>query len=301
MKNLTVIIPAFNECESIGTTIKAVRSIESDLHSRGVELQICIIDDGSSDSTADIAKAEGAERVISHRVNRGLGAAIRSGLNSARDNGADLVIKFDADLQHDPEDIPAMLDPILKDEADVVYGNRFRAIQYRMPIVRRLGNYVFTAIMRWLTKWPLHDSQPGIFGVGKPYLERFFLPGDYNYTQQLLLDAYHKGMRFTEVPVSFRERESGTSFVSLRYPFIVLPQIFLLLVSLRPLKVFGPVGSCFLLIGVGVFVWDLAHWALSSYPDPAEHVNAVLGFTLFGIQTLFFGVLAHLIIQQTRH
>ena len=240
----------------------------------------------------------GADRVVHHKVNRGLGAAIRTGLVSARSDGADVVIKFDADLQHDPNDIPDLIQPILLDEADIVYGDRFERIEYRMPIIRKIGNITFTRLMAWLTGWPLKDSQPGIFAVSRTYLERFYLPGDYNYTQQLLLDAYHKGMRFAHVPVSFRKRETGRSFVSLRYPFKVLTQILLLLTTLKPLRVFVPLGATFVLIGGGVFAWDLVHWLLGITSRPAVHVNAILGFGLFGIQTLFFGLLGHLIIQQ---
>lgn len=295
---LVVIVPAYNEADSIQTTLTRLYGVSAQLADIGFKLQVYVVDDGSADGTGELARKGGADRVVRHRVNQGLGAAIRTGLAAARQDGADVVVKFDADLQHEPSDILALVEPVARDEADIVYGNRFERIEYRMPVVRRAGNIVFTRIMRWLTKWPLRDSQPGIFAVSRAYLEVFYLPGDYNYTQQVLLDAYHKGMRFAHVPVTFRSRESGQSFVSLRYPFRVLPQILLLLVALRPLKVFGPIGALFLLIGGGVFAWDLVQWSMGRYGDPAQHANAIIGFSLFGLQTLFFGVLAHLVIQQ---
>src|SRR5690606_15584467 len=106
-------------------------------------------------------------------------------------------------------------------------------ITYKMPFVRRVGNWVFTRLMAWLTGWPLKDSQPGIFAVDRSYLECFYMPGDYNYTQQILLDAYHKGLRFQHADVTFRSRVSGKSFVSFRYPFKVLPQILMVLVGVK--------------------------------------------------------------------
>jgi glycosyltransferase involved in cell wall biosynthesis len=238
--------------------------------------------------------------VIRHRVNQGLGAAVRSGLTAARAGGADIVVKFDADLQHDPADIAALLAPILGDEADVVYGNRFERLEYAMPWVRRAGNALFTRLMRWLTGWPLRDSQPGIFAVDRAYLEGFYLPGDYNYTQQILLDAYHRGLRFAHVPVAFRRRATGESFVSYRYPFKVLPQIVMVLAGVRPMKVFAPIGLAFLAVALGVFGWELAVWVRGEAARPVENVNLVLGTGLFGLQTLFFGILAELIVRRPR-
>lgn len=297
-RHLVVIVPAYDEADRISETIEALRKSTAELVSSGIDTSIFVIDDGSRDETTSLASAAGADRVIRHRINQGLGAAVRTGLTAARNAGADLVVKFDADLQHDPSDIPALIDPILTDEADVVYGNRFDRIEYRMPLVRRVGNRVFTALMQWLTRWPLRDSQPGILAVGRAYLERFHLPGNYNYTQQVLLDAYHRGLRFAHVPVAFRERETGQSFVSLKYPFKVLPQIFWLLVGVRPMKIFGSVGLLFLAVASGVLLWDISRWMAGVYAKPAQHVNAIIGFGLFGLQTLFFGVLAHLIIMQ---
>lgn len=295
-----VIVPAFNEEGRIGETVQALRRVGEAMAGAGQILSVCVIDDGSTDDTAALARQAGAERVLSHGVNQGLGAAVRTGLAAARGDGADIVVKFDADLQHAPGDIPSLLEPILNDDADVVYGNRFEKIEYRMPFVRRVGNVVLTALMRWLTGWPLKDAQPGIFAVNRAYLEVFYLPGDYNYTQQILLDAFHKGMRFAQVPVRFRERVTGRSFISLKYPFKVLPQILMVLVAVKPMRVFVPAGLLFLAGAGAIFSVELVLWLLGQTAKPVEHVNAVLGLSFFGLQTVFFGVLAELIVQLRR-
>ncbi len=300
LHKLIVIVPAYNEEKTIGATIAALRGQSGPLRALGVALQVYVIDDGSRDGTRAGAESAGADRVLRHRTNCGLGAAVRTGLAAARADGADIVIKYDADLQHDPADLGAMIAPILADEADIVYGNRFGRIEYRMPLVRRMGNRFFTALMRFLTKWPLKDAQPGIFAVSRAYLEVFQLPGDYNYTQQILIDGYHKGMRFAHCPVVFRKREAGKSFISLRYPFKVLPQILMVIVGVKPMKLFGAVGALFLLLGGGIFIVELAQWFLGASPKPVMHVNAVLGFSLFGAQALFFGIIAELILQMRR-
>ncbi|WP_085446241.1 glycosyltransferase family 2 protein [Magnetofaba australis] len=295
---ITIIIPAYNEAEMIGNTVAALVDLKPEYKEKGLDLRIFVVDDGSADDTRQLAENAGADRVLRHRVNQGLGAAVRTGLTAAHNDGADITVKFDADLQHDPNDILPLIQPIRDDEADVVYGNRFERIEYAMPLVRKVGNRVFTGLMRWLTKWPLKDSQPGIFAVHRVFTGMFYMPGDYNYTQQILVDAYRKGMRFAHVPVAFRKRVTGKSFISFKYPFKVLPQIFMVLVAVRPLKVFAPIGFAFLLPGALIGIWEFFDWAWGSGAKPIQHVNLVLGLTLFGMQTIFFGILAHLIVDK---
>ena len=213
---------AVNEQEAIAQVVGSIQAFRAETE---LKLAVCVIDDGSTDNTATVARNAGADRVISHGSNRGCGAAVRSGLVYGRDQGADIVVKMDGDGPHDPADISELLRPILEDRADVVYGNRFPRMGYRMPLLRRVGNSCFRSLMRWLTHWDIDDSQPGSFAVNASYLRVSFIPGDYNYTQQVLLDAYLKGMRFAQVPVSFKKRESGSSFVSFKYPFVALHQI----------------------------------------------------------------------------
>ena len=294
---LIVIVPAYNEAKKISKTIQSLSLIKTTLAGANIKCLLYLVNDGSEDETGQLAQDAGADRVIHHKINQGLGAAVRTGLKAAFADGADIAVKFDGDLQHDPNDIIKLIQPILDDSADVVYGNRFELISYRMPIVRKLGNTVFTGLMRWLTKWPLKDSQPGILSVNKNYLSVCNIPGNYNYTQQILLDAYHKGMRFTHVPVSFSERTTGKSFVSYKYPFRVIPQIIMVLVSVKPMKVFGPIGFLMLGIGSAVFLVEITLWLMGITSKPTMHDNAIIGFSLFGLQTLFFGILAELIIQ----
>jgi glycosyltransferase involved in cell wall biosynthesis len=297
MKKLIIILPAYCEEQSISKTILALKAMKPSLFDLGLELFVYVINDGSTDTTVDKAKEAGADRIVHHRVNQGLGSAIRSGFQAARRDGADILVKFDADLQHDPEDVASLIYPILNDEAEIVYGNRFDNLHYKMPFIRRVGNILFTKLMRWLTKWPVVDSQPGLFAVSKEYLQVFYIPGDYNYTQQILLDAYHKGMRFAQVPVAFNKRVTGRSFVSLRYPFKVLPQILQVLVGVKPLHVFGPISFFFLGIACSVAIVNIFNWLFVYADKPIQHVNLVIGTGLFGVQTLFFGLLADLIVN----
>jgi glycosyltransferase involved in cell wall biosynthesis len=300
MKKFIIIVPAYNEEEKIQAVVTELLKLKPEFKAKNLDLYVYIINDGSKDKTYELAQAAGADRIVQHKLNRGLGAAVRTGLNAAKNDGADIVLKFDADLQHNPQDVYAMIKPILDDEADVVYGYRFEKIAYKMPFVRRVGNLVFTGLMRWLTGWPVYDSQPGIIGMSSSYLKNFYIPGDYNYTQQILLDSFHKGMRFQHVKVEFRKRETGKSFISFKYPFKVLPQIIQIIIGVRPLKFFGPIGMFFMGIAILTVIHNLSLWIIGENNKIIENVNLVLGSSFMGIQTLYFGLLADMIVKFRR-
>ena len=294
---LIIVVPAYNETDTITQTVKALQGLKHKFLDLGVNADICVINDGSVDDTGELAVSAGADKVLTHTTNLGLGAAVRTGLSFARDGDYEIMVKFDADLQHDPLDIIRLIQPIVDDKADIVYGNRFERIDYKMPIVRKIGNRFFSAMMNKLTGWPIKDSQPGIFAVNKSYLDISYIPGNYNYTQQVLLDAYHNGFRFSHVSVAFHKRETGKSFISLKYPFKVFPQILMVVASVKPMKIFIPIGTSFILLSLLIASYQIAQWIFGDGQKPIQNVNLVLGSFLFGMQTVFFGVLAQLIVQ----
>lgn len=294
---LVVFIPAFNEEEKITAVITAINEQRVRLSKLNIELNILVIDDGSVDKTFEIVSSLGVDKLVRHKINKGLGAAVRTGLKTAMKMNADIAVKIDADLQHDPSDIMPLIEPLVDDEADIVYGNRFEKISYKMPFMRKYGNIIFIKLMRFLTGWPLKDSQPGIFAVNKDYLSNFNIPGDYNYTQQILLDAYHKDMRFEHVSVSFNKRETGQSFITLKYPIKVIYQILMVLCTVKPMKVFIPISLIFLIPAAGLFFTEILMWTLEKAPKPIMHVNALLGLMIIGLQTFFFGLLAEIIVE----
>lgn len=296
IKLVVAFIPALNEERKIGTVIEAIKRLYKGSESRGFRLKTLVVNDGSTDSTVKVAKEAGADKIISHHCNLGLGAATRTGMQAAYDIGADIALKFDADFQHDPEDIEKVIQPILKDEADIVYGSRFAGkINYKMPIVRYIGNKVFTWLMRKMTGWKISDAQTGLMVYSRKYLAIFNMPGDYNPPQQTLVDAYHKHMRYAEVPVVFHPRTTGKSFVSLRYPFEAMLQILRVLILTAPLKIFVPVGLIFIFLGLLVGFIEIILLGLGRITY--IHNTTIIIFIIFGFQALCFGILADLIID----
>ncbi|MBI2240883.1 MAG: glycosyltransferase family 2 protein [Magnetospirillum gryphiswaldense] len=297
---LYVVVPAYNEEATIAAVIGGLRAVSDRIAQMGGVLNTLVINDGSKDRTVAEAEQAGVDCLVSHRVNQGLGAAVRSGIKEAIAMGADIVVKFDADMQHDPADIPALITPILEDQADLVYGHRHNRIEYRMPLVRKAGNHFFNALMSFLTKQKVVDGQPGIIALGPAYLPKFHIPGDYNYSQQILLDAYFNGMRFTQVDVSFRPRVAGQSFISLRYPIMAISQILIILAMFAPMRIFGKFGLLCSLAGGILFIVQLVMFFLGITEKPVAQVNLVLGLVMLGVQSLSFGIIAELIRQQKR-
>jgi len=217
---IAVVIPAKDEEATIGELLDRISRVRVPGH----ELRPIVVDDGSTDGTAGIARGRGA-LVVSHPANRGLGAAVRTGLRAAVETGAPAVAYLDADLEYYPEDIPRLLEPVLAGRADYVLGSRFLGGVKGMSLHRRLGNYTFTTLLTLLTRRRVTDGQTGMRAFSHEAALKAEIIHDYNYAQVLTLDLLRKGMRMEEVPIRYRVREHGESFIRWSYPAKVLPAI----------------------------------------------------------------------------
>ena len=220
MNRLAVVVPAKDEEATIGELLDRIGVVRVP----GCELRTIVVDDGSIDRTADIARERGVD-VVRHSENMGLGAAVRTGLRTAVERGADAVAYLDADLEYYPEDIPRLVEPILAGRADYVLGSRFLGGVLAMSFYRRIGNHAFTLLLVLLTRRRMTDGQTGMRAFSREAAAAVEIVHDYNYAQVLTLDLLRKGCTFEEVPIRYRLREHGTSFVCWRYPAKVLPAI----------------------------------------------------------------------------
>jgi len=193
--NLAIIIPAYNEAGRIATTIAGIRKFGN--------ADIVVVDDGSNDDTASEARAAGA-RVIELPFNLGYGAALQTGFKYALDKGYEFAVQMDADGQHDPLSIEALISPVLKDEVDVVIGSRFLDKgNYKAPFVRRMGMYFFGIITSVVTGRRITDPTSGFQALNKKVMEFYAsdaYPADYPDADVIIM-LYRQGFRFKEVPV----------------------------------------------------------------------------------------------------
>jgi len=206
-------LPAYDEEATVGDVVRRTPN-EVDGH----PVEVVVVDDGSTDDTAAAAVAAGAE-VLSLGANRGLGAAVRAGLADAVARGAVAVAFCDADGEYAPEELPGLVAPILAGDADYVVGSRFAGLPRDMRPHRWLGNRVLTLAVRVLTwRWRverLTDGQSGYRALSRSAAASAEVVHDFNYAQVLTLDLLGKGFRYSEVPISYRFRQHGRSFVRL--------------------------------------------------------------------------------------
>ena len=210
-KPVAVIIPAHNEAQNLPATLSRIPRGEVP------NATVIVVDDGSTDGTADVTRDCGADLVVQHSKNRGLGAALRTGLATARDIDAGAAVYIDADGEYSPEEIPHLLAPLASGDADYVLGSRYRGTRKRQPLLRYLGNMVFTGLMCLASGRRITDGQTGFRAFSRRALECAEIIHDYNYAQVLTLDLLKKGMRMREVPISYEHRSKGKSFISLKY------------------------------------------------------------------------------------
>jgi hypothetical protein len=181
----------------------------------GLPVDVLLVDDGSRDATARIGRELGAT-VVSHPVCRGLGAALRTGLELARDEGYSAAVYIDGDGEYDPAELARVLEPIARGRADYVLGSRFLGRRDGMSWHRNLANRLTSAALGFLMDTVTSDGQTGYRAFSAHALAEARIAHDYNYAQVLTLSLWGKGIDAVEVPVRYRRRTAGRSFV--RYP-----------------------------------------------------------------------------------
>jgi glycosyltransferase involved in cell wall biosynthesis len=285
-----IFVPCHNEAEIIEDTIAALRRY-LDSPDFPYRAAIIVVDDGSSDATFELARRAGADVLYRHVTNQGLGAATRAGMEIAHYIGCAAFAKFDADQQHDVEDILPSVRPLVADDADVVYASRFAGkIHYRMPLVRSVGNRVFTALMRSITGWAITDAQTGLMCFGRRYLSVFEMPAAYNPPQQALFDASRKGMRYAEVPAQFYARRTGHSFISLRYISKVTTSLLKLSFYHYCFRVFSLVGAALLLLATAFAVRGFYGYFVEGAPTYVPNAVGILLSAISGVLAVLFGL-----------
>lgn len=194
-RNIWIVIAAYNEGARLGATVAEVNSYCKN---------IAIVDDGSNDETCDAARGAGAW-LLRHPINRGQGAALGTGIQFALSQSADAIVTFDADGQHDPRDIPAMLRPILSGEADVALGSRFLGKTIGIPWTRRLILKLGVLFTLLVSQIRVTDTHNGFRAFSRRAAERIRIRQDrMAHASEILDEVRRLGLRYTEVPVTIR-------------------------------------------------------------------------------------------------
>lgn len=298
---LIVNIPAFNEAEKIGETIRRIpRSFE------GIdEVVIHVVDDGSSDHTAEIAREAGADRVVVHTRNRGLGKAFRTSVETALETNADIMVNIDADGQFDPNDIGILIKPVLSGEADIVSADRFgEHAAKNIPLIKDRLNRLAARLISGFLKTPIQDLTCGFRAYNRESLLRLNLLENFTYTQEVIIDAIGKGLKIIWIPVAvtyFAERKSKMTKSIVNYIRQSSRIIVKAVRDVRPMKFFGVPG--FTLIGISIllffvfFAFYVQDFKISPYRN---YLFFSALFFIVGLQFVVFALLADMVKSNRR-
>ena len=277
---IAVIIPAFDEESHIKHVLAKIPHF--------VDV-ILVIDDGSTDATAQIARESGAT-VISHGHNRGVGAAFNTGVKTVLGLNFDIAVNIDADGQFNPADIEKLINPIINNKADFVTASRFIDNTYlpKMPKIKRWGNRVMSGLISRLTRQTFYDVSCGFRAYSKETLQRLNLFGDFTYTQETFIDLAFKDLRIKELPIQVRgTREYGNSRVAsnlFHYAFQTLKIIIRTFRDYKPFRLFGYLSLISFLFGLGFAVFLSVHYLKMGVFTPHKWAGFTAGF--FFITTL---------------
>jgi glycosyltransferase involved in cell wall biosynthesis len=217
------IVPAFREERAIGGVV-------AEILDAGLDLDVVVVDDGSSDGTAAAAHAAGAA-VVRLPFNLGIGGAVQTGFKYALAYGYELAVRLDGDGQHLPGELPKLIEPVLAGDADIVVGSRFAAAgDYRPPLARRLGIGLFARIVSVLVRQRVTDTTSGFQALNRRGIRLFAAdyPHDYPEVEATVMVVKHR-LRLLEVPAEMREREHGRSSITALRSFYYVVKVLLAL------------------------------------------------------------------------
>jgi glycosyltransferase involved in cell wall biosynthesis len=202
------IVPAYNEREAVAGVVAELRAFEP-------EFDVLVVDDGSHDDTAAVARANGA-RVVRLPFNLGIGGAVQTGFRYAHEHGYDLAARVDGDGQHDPAELADLIEAVLEDRADICVGSRFAGAEgYRSSRSRRVGIRILARLVSLLTRQRVTDSTSGFQVLNRKAIALFAAdyPHDYPEVEAAVMLHKHR-LRLAEVPVRMRERSAGVSSIT---------------------------------------------------------------------------------------
>jgi glycosyltransferase involved in cell wall biosynthesis len=287
---LVILMLAYNEEERIAKTIMRIPRKIPNID----QVEILVVNDGSIDNTVDMAMNAGADKIISHKTNLGVGAGFMTGIRNSISLRADIVVTVDADGEANIDQIPDLINPILNNQFDVVVGTRFwKGNPSTYKKLNYFGNQIFTKLVSFVAGHKFTDTQTGFRAYSKDAIENITVVNDFTYTQEVLLDLHFKKFRIGETPISFKHREDSRLVHSVtRYTIRSLSIISSTLVYHRPIMAFGLFGI--LLSSVGII-----SKLISSIPIFIE-INSTLssGLILLGAVSFMIGLFAHVVFKR---
>ena len=290
MAKLIIQIPCYNEEKTIVVALSALpRQVP------GFDIvEWLVIDDGSTDSTAEVAKNNGVDHIVRHTHNMGLARAFMTGLNACVSLGADVVVNTDADNQYNADDIPQLTAPILAMNADIVIGARPVATIEHFSPLKKVLQKIGSCVVRLASKTDIADAPSGFRAISRYAAQRLVVFNDYTYTLETIIQAGQKNMAIISVPIRVNEDLRPSRLVKsiptyIRRSIVTIIRIF---VIYRPFRFFSSIGIALLTLGMLLGIRFLAIYFSGG---GAGHVQSLIlagALSGMGFQSILMAFLA---------
>jgi glycosyltransferase involved in cell wall biosynthesis len=293
VKKLLIQIPCLNEAQTLPATLadlpKNIPGIDA--------IEVLVIDDGSRDGTADVARACGVDHIVRLRRNKGLAAAFQAGIDACLKAGADFIVNTDADNQYAGAEIPRLIAPLLRGEADIVIGDRniaeLRHMSWRKRQLQRLGSWV----VRQVSNTSVPDTTSGFRAYTRDAALRMTIVSEFSYTLESIIQAGKKRMAIAHVPISVNPRTRESRLFDSVFSYIKRSgaTIVRIYAMYEPLKVFTYLGLTILgvgLLGLGRFIYY--YFESQAFRHIASLIASAL-LMIVGFIVLVIGLLADVI------
>jgi len=297
-RKLVIQIPCFNEEATLPRTLaclpKAVDGFDA--------VEWLIVDDGSSDATVEVAKANGVHHVVRLPENRGLARAFMAGLDGCLECGADVIVNTDADNQYDASCIPELVAPILAGKADMVIGKRPIEFIDDFSPFKKLAQRVGSWVVRKASNTRVPDAPSGFRAYSRDAAMQLQVFSEYTYTLETIIQAGHKGMFVTSVPIRTNPRTRDSKLVrsTLGYIGRSFSTIVRIFITYQPFKFFFVPGTVSLLAGVGIGVRFLVYFFSGHGEGKVQSLLLATMLILIGLFLWVIAVVADLISVNRR-
>ena len=295
---LIIQIPCLNEEESLPKTLEALPK-----HIDGVDIiETLIINDGSTDRTVEVAKQHGVNHVVSFTKRKGLARAFGAGLDAALKEDADIIVNTDADGQYKGEDIPRLIQPILKGEADIVVGNRdIENVQQFSWIKKRLQR-IGSAIVRHLANSTVNDATTGFRAYNREAALKLNIISNYTYTLESIIQAENKDLAIANITISTNEvKRKSRLFKSIpEYIKRSIVTIIRIYSMFNPFRLFATLGTGAIAVGVLIGCRFIFYYLMGSGGGKIQSLILATALLIIGFQILIVGLLADLISANRR-
>jgi len=288
-KKIIVTVPAYNEGKTLGPILKGIHKIMSEA---GYDYRILVVNDGSKDDTALVARREKA-LVVSHPYNCGLAETFRTEIAKCLELKADIIVHIDADGQYLPRYIPLLVKEV-ENGYDLVLGSRFLGKIEYMPFVKKLGNMAFSKVISQIINYKVTDCQTGFRAFTSEVAKDVKIISNHTYTQEQIIHAVKKKFRIKEVPVFFAKRGGKSRLISnpLEYAIKAWMNILRVYRDYEPLKFFGGFGLILMTLGFLLGLWFTFLHFTTGIKGHLGLLMLMFLLLVSGIQILFFGFLA---------